>query len=218
MTVHRFAGKDMVVEFDARRCIHAGECVRGLPTVFDPQARPWVQPDHAGSAELATVVARCPTGALTLHRQDGSSVETAAASNTALIEANGPLYLRGRVVYASTSHAALAEYTRVALCRCGASGNKPFCDGSHRQAGFVDSGTCTAPAKGEPAAADARPGGPLKLNPIANGPLMVEGWIEFRAADGSTLMAGDKCWLCRCGASRNKPFCDGSHKAIGFTA
>jgi CDGSH-type Zn-finger protein len=47
---------------------------------------------------------------------------------------------------------------------------------------------------------------------------MVEGWLEFHAADGTAFISGDKTRLCRCGASKSKPFCDGSHKAIGFTA
>ncbi len=61
------------------------------------------------------------------------------------------------------------------------------------------------------------PAGAVKVHPIRNGPLMVEGKIEFRAADGSTFIA-EKVWLCRCGGSANKPFCDGTHKRNGFVA
>lgn len=212
MSVHRYEGKDIVIHYDAKRCIHAAECVRGLPTVFDPQAKPWVQPDNASAEELAEVVRRCPTGALTATRPDGSAVEEVTDNTVALIEADGPLYLRGRVVYSGGSHAALVEHTRVALCRCGASRNKPFCDGSHRKSDFRDEGLLAARPQDLPRTDPPAPAGAVKLNPVANGPLMVEGWVEFKAADGSTLVTGDKCWLCRCGLSKNKPLCDGSHK------
>jgi CDGSH-type Zn-finger protein/uncharacterized Fe-S cluster protein YjdI len=217
VTVRRYESQGAVVLYDAARCIHAAECVRGLPAVFDPQAKPWIRPESANANELAAVICRCPTGALMLERKDSGAAEQPDATNTVVIEPNGPLYLRGRIRYASGSHAALAEYTRVALCRCGASANKPFCDGSHKKSGFTDAGACNPRDRDKPAAPQPATG-PVKLNPIANGPLMVEGWIEFKAADGSTFIAGEKCWLCRCGHSKHKPFCDSSHKAAGFIA
>ncbi len=110
-------------------------------------------------------------------------------------------------------HATLVEYTRVALCRCGASGNKPYCDGSHERIGFADE----APAPIRRLGRRTGPPAKSRSSPIPNGPLMVEGKIEFRAADGSTFIT-EKVWLCRCGDSANKPFCDGSHKRIGFTS
>jgi len=217
MAVHRYETKELVVEYDAKRCIHAAECVRGLPTVFDPQAKPWIKPDNANSAELAAVIRCCPTGALTIQRKDGTAAEQPDAVNTVTIAPDGPLYLRGRIAFSGGTHAAPVEHTRVALCRCGASANKPFCDGSHKKSGFTDAGACNARDRDKPTAPQPATG-PVKLNPIANGPVMVEGWIEFKAADGSTFVAGDKCWLCRCGHSKHKPFCDSSHKAAGFTA
>jgi len=207
-----FRGAAVVIRYDAARCIHAAECVRGAPEVFDPTARPWIDPDRGEAEHLAAVVRRCPTGALTLTYADGRAGELPEPRATATLVADGPIYLRGRIVHAGGTHASLVEYTRVALCRCGASANKPFCDGSHARIGFKDPGACAA---AEPAGAATA--GEVRLIPIKNGPLMVEGQVEFRAADGSTFVAGDKCWLCRCGASANKPFCDGSHKRIGFT-
>lgn len=215
MTIKTYKGQDIVIHYDAARCIHAAECVRGAPLAFDPTTRPWIQPDNADAAIVAEVVQRCPTGALRAERGDGTPLEPTAARNTAALQPDGPIYLRGRVVYSGGSQATLVEYTRLALCRCGASGNKPFCDGSHAKAGFTDSGHC---AKAVPASAAAEPVGPVTLNPIANGPLMVEGRIEFRAADGSTFVSDEKTWLCRCGRSGNKPFCDGTHKKTGFMA
>lgn len=214
MAVKEYATKDLVVSYDATRCIHAAECVRGAPNVFDPAARPWIQPENADAEYVAAVVLRCPTGALTVRKPDGTPIESPDAINNLKVAADGPLYLRGRVVFEGGAHASQVEYTRVALCRCGQSKNKPLCDNSHKAAAFADPGRCS----GRPA--DATPGEPtgrVSVKPIQNGPLMLQGWIEFKAADGSTFVAGERTWLCRCGHSSNKPFCDGTHKKIGFT-
>ena len=99
------------------------------------------------------------------------------------------------------------------LCRCGASNNKPYCDGSHTKAGFA--------ATGEPATEKSEPlevrGGRLEVTPFPNGPLGIAGNVEICAGTGRTLNRTTKTALCRCGHSQNKPYCDGSHKAAGFT-
>lgn len=134
--------------------------------------------------------------------------------NSAVIRPNGPIHLRGRILSTGDANAEAVEFTRVALCRCGASNNKPLCDGSHAKSGFADSGRFAK----TPVSAAAEPTGVVRLNPITNGPLMIEGRIELRAADDSSFVTEDKTWLCRCGQSANKPFCDGTHKRIGFVA
>jgi CDGSH-type Zn-finger protein/uncharacterized Fe-S cluster protein YjdI len=214
MSTKDYATRELIVSYDAGRCIHAAECVRGAPAVFDPAARPWIQPGNGCAEEIAAVVRKCPTGALTVRHVDGSPIETPDAANNLTVTPDGPLYLRGRVVFEGGAHATQVEYMRVALCRCGQSKNKPLCDGSHKAAGFADPGRYSGPPH------DATPGVPtgnISVKPFTNGPLMLQGWIEFKAADGSTFVAGEKTWLCRCGQSGNKPFCDGTHKKIGFT-
>ncbi|MEU7973681.1 (4Fe-4S)-binding protein [Micromonospora sp. NPDC049089] len=59
-----YEGQKITVTFEARRCLHAAECVRGLPEVFDTSQRPWIRPDGAEAERLAEVVERCPSGAL----------------------------------------------------------------------------------------------------------------------------------------------------------
>jgi CDGSH-type Zn-finger protein len=102
---------------------------------------------------------------------------------------------------------------RAALCRCGESKIKPFCDNSHEAAGFVDRGAVGEKGDG----LDAH-GGPLKIQPVKDGPLLVSGNAEIVAGSGRIAWSGAKTALCRCGASANKPFCDGSHRAAGFTS
>ncbi|WP_327327242.1 (4Fe-4S)-binding protein [Streptomyces sp. NBC_01210] len=68
-------GREITVTFESRRCLHAAECVRGLPHVFDLDSRPWVQPDGAAADRVAEVVRRCPSGALQYRLADGSTEE-----------------------------------------------------------------------------------------------------------------------------------------------
>ena len=171
----------------------------------------------------------------------------------------------------------------IALCRCGSSANKPFCDGTHREIGFtgerersddsaardyageeltvVDNrGVCchagecvdgaeevfftwegdervSTPDKGtvEEVIATIRkcPSGSLayklkgelhdayfsvaEIQVSKDGPLEVRGAIELNNPDGPAPAAPDHYTLCRCGASKNKPYCDGSHSDAGFS-
>lgn len=207
-----YEGDGITVSYDARRCIHAAECVHGLPEVFDPERRPWIDPDRAGPREIADVVRECPTGALTFA---GEEVEAEAPPerNTATVVADGPIYVHGDLVVVDGEGEETREI-RVALCRCGASANKPFCDNSHGEAGFADPGAIADPKLAPMEEGEA---GSLRIAAAANGPLLIEGPLEVRAADGEATR-GRKGALCRCGASANKPFCDGSHVAIGFEA
>src|ERR1700722_10817896 len=59
-----YPGRRITVYYDAERCRHFAECVRGLPQVFDVARRPWISPDAAEAEELAEVIRRCPSGAL----------------------------------------------------------------------------------------------------------------------------------------------------------
>jgi len=104
------------------------------------------------------------------------------------------------------------EGFRLTLCRCGASARKPYCDGSHASTQFV--------ASGEVAAAESNPlaqrDGPLTVEPVKDGPLHVTGNLEVITGTGKTVNRVTETWLCRCGQSKNKPYCDGSHRGAGF--
>ena len=100
---------------------------------------------------------------------------------------------------------------RAALCRCGQSSNKPFCDNSHEKVNFQDYA-----AVGESGELLTEKGGKLSIKPLVDGPLLLSGDVTIRAGSGRIAWQGDNAALCRCGASKNKPFCDGSHKEVGF--
>jgi uncharacterized Fe-S cluster protein YjdI len=111
-----------------------GRAASGLPADRAPVA--WIKIDAAEADEIARVVARCPSGALHFERFDGGPQEEVADEVTVAPQPDGPLYLRGRVRIVNADGALLREDSRVALCRCGQSHKKPFCDGTHRTAGF----------------------------------------------------------------------------------
>lgn len=206
--VLKYEGKEISVHYDVVRCIHAAECVHGLPEVFDPKRKPWITPDAATSEKVLHVVSACPTGAL---RVSGATSAT-ASENATRIEPNGPLYTAGDIEVKTPDGESLLKDTRIALCRCGASENKPLCDGAHVKVGFTDGGalrtTGASPLK--------RENGKLTFMPLPGGPLLFEGPCELVGANGGRAYP-EKGALCRCGASQKKPFCDGSHSSIDFS-
>lgn len=214
MSPKSYDGSAIRVRFDPRRCIHAAECARGLPAVFDPEKRPWIDPDGASADQIARVVHRCPSGALTYERLDGKPGEPEPAENTVTLSPDGPVYVRGRLKVSSASGEEVFTGTRAALCRCGASKNKPFCDNAHVDATFTDPGV-TGSLPGA-TADDAT--GELAITAAANGPLLLKGAYRVVASDESASTPLAKGALCRCGQSANKPFCDGTHTQVGFEA
>ncbi len=214
--LHEYQGEKARVTFDAKRCIHAAECVHGLPGVFDPEARPWINPDGAEPQELAEVVSRCPTGALQMTQTDGTVAEAGAeevsTENVVTIDPDGPLFARGDILVVDSEGNEVLRDTRIAFCRCGASENKPFCDGKHSDAKFEDPAGIPDPKLG----GDNADSGTLKVVLAKNGPLVLNGPLTLRGV--SDECSGGRGALCRCGASANKPFCDGAHSKIGFSA
>jgi uncharacterized Fe-S cluster protein YjdI len=131
-----YANDAIEVRWEPRLCIHTGNCWRNLGEVFDPEARPWVNVDGADPERIAETILTCPTGALHFRRLDGGPQEEPEEPTTVDPRPNGPLFVRGRVRIVDADGEIIREDTRVALCRCGASANKPFCDGTHRAIGF----------------------------------------------------------------------------------
>lgn len=207
-----YSGDRIDVSFDTKRCIHAAKCVRGVPAVFDTSRRPWILPDEADADAVAAVIETCPTGALHYERKDGGPNETADAQTSIRIGRNGPLFVRGQARIVNDAGETLLADSRIALCRCGASANKPLCDNSHLEAQFEDAG--------QPAARDAATDGAdapgLTIRPAGNGPLLLEGAFVLLDADRQPVYQGTKAALCRCGHSSSRPFCDGTHKRVGF--
>lgn len=208
-TIDSARGERIEVRFDHSRCIHSRHCVLDEPTVFIAnKPGEWIYPDSVPVERIAQVAHNCPSGAITYSRLDGGPDELPPDVNVIRIRENGPLGL----------HAALSidgrTETRATLCRCGLSNNKPYCDSSHVAGRFSASGE---PATRNAAALAAR-GGELRVAPLRNGPLDVQGNLEICCGTGRIVDRVTATRLCRCGHSGDKPFCDGSHAVVGFEA
>lgn len=202
-------GKDLTLYFEGRKCIHARFCVTGAPQVFLANVKgPWIHPDAMTVERVVEVAHLCPSGAIRYRRKDGGPDESPPPVNLLAIREAGPYAVRGDLRLDGKAGA-----FRATLCRCGASKNKPFCDGSHHDIGFT--------ATGEPPTTDgtgalAVRDGPLLIDPQPDGPLRVRGNLEIVSGTGRVVARTTETYLCRCGASGNKPFCDGSHARAGF--
>lgn len=203
-------GRQVSVIFEGRRCIHSRHCVLDAPSVFKANTPgEWIYPDSVPVETVLGVAHNCPSGAIRYERHDGGAPEDAPPVNQLRIRENGPY-----AVHAALTLAGRDDGYRATLCRCGQSNNKPWCDGTHATAGFV--------ATGEPRSGSVDPlavrDGPLDVTPLKNGPLQVRGNLEVCAGTGRTVARITEARLCRCGQSANKPFCDLSHLAAGFSA
>ncbi len=212
--LYTYSGDRADVTWDDRLCIHIGECGRSDDEIFVGGRKPWCQPDLGQSLEAVDeLVRRCPTGALVLVRHDDETTETPPARNTVTVASRGPLYLRGELVIDGAADDMAGVPFRAALCRCGKSENKPFCDNAHEKNGFDDRG-----AVGRTGEALEVEGGPLEVKRAKDGPLLLSGNFTILSGSGREAWTGTRAALCRCGLSDRKPFCDGSHRAGGFEA
>jgi CDGSH-type Zn-finger protein/uncharacterized Fe-S cluster protein YjdI len=209
-----YRGKDIVVKFSVDRCTHVSECIMGQPDVFDVRKTPWVNPDAVPADEVAEVILRCPTGSLHYKRLDGGPEEAIPEKNVIRIEENGPYMVSGNVEVKSADGNVLFRDTRIAFCRCGASKHMPFCDNRHNMSDYEDDGLIDSSKLLE----DLRDHKNEKLEATLspNGPILLSGPVEIFGSDGRIGFRGTRCALCRCGATQNGPFCDGSHAKAGF--
>ena len=140
-----YRGEQITVYYDARRCLHFAECVRGLHDVFDTRAKPWIQPDNAAAEYVAEIVRRCPTGALHYELADGAAEQPDRPTRVDAVN-GGPLLLRGEVLL-QTPAGELPD-VRAALCRCGLTDNDPFCDHACRRNGWRSAADAPSPEEG----------------------------------------------------------------------
>ena len=211
--IHTYVAPAIDVTYDKSRCVHVGACIRGLPRVFDPGSRPWVMPANGTADRVAATVEQCPSGALQYLRKDGGPAEQPDAENTVRVSRHGPLFLRGQLELVQADGTARQE-TRLALCRCGASAIKPYCDNAHLKVRFQDE--VKGLAGGTTGAGSANASGPLRIEPQEDGPVQLRGNVHVLDATGAVAGVTTRAALCRCGQSGTKPFCDGSHARAGF--
>jgi len=208
--IEEVVGPDVTIRFEAKRCIHSRHCVLSRPDVFVPNVKgEWIHPEAATADEVAELAHNCPSGAIQYIRHDGKPAEAPPKVNLVEVRENGPLAFHGE--FALAGH---GTFLRATLCRCGASKTKPFCDNSHTAKDFK--------ATGEPPTKETQPltkrDGAVTIRPAEDGPLIVAGNVEVVTGTGRTVVRCLKAAFCRCGGSKTKPFCDGTHLTIDFQA
>jgi uncharacterized Fe-S cluster protein YjdI len=139
--VKKYSNGNVTIIWKPALCIHSAICWKqpeGLPAVFNPAERPWIKPEAADSETLIKHVKKCPSGALSFSIENSDLKKKPKITETIIeLLPNGPIMISGNhcIINMEGERKNLTENSF--LCRCGASSNKPFCDGSHSQNGFV---------------------------------------------------------------------------------
>lgn len=134
----KYTNGKVTVVWQPTMCIHSAICFRGLPDVFNPKARPWITPEGASTEEIVAQVKKCPSGAISyyLNQEGGEDKQESNMFNTVVVSPNGPLLVHGDIKVKDHLGNETSKSNTTAFCRCGASANKPYCDGSHAKVGF----------------------------------------------------------------------------------
>lgn len=132
----RYKKEDLTVFWDSDICIHSAICAKGLPTVFKPKDRPWIQTDGASKQEIMDQIDKCPSAALSYLLGDKKEENMENEVIKVKVAANGPLLVSGNLIVTNAEGKEEHKKRTTAFCRCGASENKPYCDGTHNEIEF----------------------------------------------------------------------------------
>ena len=129
----------LIVSWEPKKCLHSEKCWRSLSAVFKPKEKPWIQLDGAKNDEIIAQINQCPSGALGFYYIDQSQkeIDMEKTKPTKIeIAPNGPILIKGQIEIKNADGSIELKSKNTALCRCGASSNKPYCDGSHKKVDF----------------------------------------------------------------------------------
>lgn len=132
-----YTNGEVTILWQPALCIHSAICFHGLPEVFNPRVRPWVNANGANTEALKQQVAACPSGALSIVNQANPAAEEEPTAATVATVKDGPLVVKGPITLVQGGVERHVQKDKVYLCRCGHSANKPYCDGSHKKEGFT---------------------------------------------------------------------------------
>ncbi|MGV3597908.1 MAG: (4Fe-4S)-binding protein [Bacteroidota bacterium] len=132
----KYTNGEVTVVWQPDKCIHSTICFTGLPKVFNPRERPWITPEGGTTQQIIDQVKRCPSGALSYFMNNEENKEEAHLESVIEVLSNGPLLIYGTLKLKDKNGEQTLENKTTALCRCGQSSNKPFCDGTHAKVNF----------------------------------------------------------------------------------
>ena len=134
--IKEYSNGEVTVVWEAQKCIHSEMCVKGLPNVFLPNEKPWIKVDAASTDELIGTIKKCPSGALSYYMNDGENQTSESLETKVEVLENGPLLVYGTLKVTHKDGSEETKNRTTAFCRCGASQNKPYCDGAHVEKDF----------------------------------------------------------------------------------
>jgi len=134
--VKEYSNGELTVVWKPAKCIHAAECVKALPEVYNPKEKPWIKAENASTQALKDQIAKCPSGALSYYIAEEHNQEAATLETKVEVMANGPLLIYGTLHVKDKDGKEEIKNKTTAFCRCGSSNNKPYCDGSHIKVDF----------------------------------------------------------------------------------
>lgn len=132
----KYSNGEVTVVWKPNMCIHSAICFNGLPGVFNPRQRPWITMEGGSTDEIVSQISKCPSGALSYFRNNEMVNPAVDVETIVEVSANGPLLVYGNIKIKDAEGNETIKNKVTALCRCGQSGNKPYCDGTHRKVGF----------------------------------------------------------------------------------
>lgn len=134
--IKEYTNGELTIVWKPSLCIHAEECVKALPNVYNPIKRPWLQIENASTNELITQIKKCPSGALSYYIDNKKEEENINMETKIDVLENGPLLVHGGCMVKNIDGQVEEKDKVTAFCRCGASENKPYCDGAHKKIEF----------------------------------------------------------------------------------
>lgn len=126
-----YTNGETTIVWEPEKCIHSAICVKGLPRVFQPKDKPWIKIDAATTEELVNQVKQCPSGALSYYMNNEMDKSSEVLETKIEVLENGPLLVYGTLKVTHKDGSKETKNKTTAFCRCGASQNKPYCDGAH---------------------------------------------------------------------------------------
>ena len=134
--MYEYSNDEIIVKWDARKCIHSEVCVKNMPEVFIPANKPWINVAGAETKRLIETIDKCPSGALSYELKNKTRQPESGQIPELIFLKNGPVKVKGKVRLIDSEGNETIKENTFSLCRCGGSQNKPFCDGTHNKNGF----------------------------------------------------------------------------------
>ncbi len=131
-----YTNGEVTIVWKPNICMHAKLCFTGLPEVFNPNGSPWAKPEGASTEKIVEQIKQCPSGALSYFMNDEKNHEAASLETVVEVMPNGPILIYGTMKLKDKNGEQKLDNKTTALCRCGQSNNKPFCDGTHAKVNF----------------------------------------------------------------------------------